>query len=482
MTGKQLKNSILQWAIQGKLVPQDPNDEPASVLLEKIRAEKARLYNEGVLKKNDLKEREIHDEEVPFLIPQSWVWTKIDNIAFVTKLAGFEYSEYVSTNFVSKESGVPLFKGKNVQNGKIVYEFESYIPLSVSNELRRSQINKKCLLTPYVGTIGNIGIHDREGIFHLGSNVGKIEFYNGNETNVIEEYAKYYLMSNYGYQELTKYKKATAQESISIEAIRDVFIPLPPIKEQRRIVAKLATVFALVDKYGAAQETLEELNISLPEKLKKSILQEAIQGKLVPQDPADEPVEITLKKYAYVLPKKASKAKEFSQELFDIPDSWTWAPFKKCAEVLYGYPFDSQKFSEVIMGMPMIRIRDVLPGITKTYTTEKADERYIIRKGDMLVGMDGNFNVNYWNSTDAYLNQRVCKIVANEHVVLQKYLYYYLPIVFEEISSNVSYCTVKHLADTHFNLMRIPLPPLAEQHRIVAKIEELIHEIDKLKA
>ena len=245
---ERLKKSILQEAISGRLVPQDPNDEPAGVLLERIREEKKRLFKAGLLKKKEITDRVINENEVPFSLPDGWLWTKIDNVAFVTKLAGFEYSKYIADNLVSKEKGVPLFKGKNVQNGKIVYEFEAFIPIELSNELKRSQINKKCLLTPYVGTIGNIGIHDKKGIFHLGSNVGKIEFYNGDSMNILEEYVKYYLMSSYGYDELTKYKKATAQESISIEAIRDVFIPLPPPAEQKRIVTKIEELFAEIDK------------------------------------------------------------------------------------------------------------------------------------------------------------------------------------------------------------------------------------------
>ena len=125
MNAQQLKNSILQEAIEGRLVPQDPNDEPASVLLERIRKEKAKLVKEGLLKKSDLKEREIELDKVPFSVPSGWIWTKIDNIAFVTKLAGFEYTKYIATNLVSKDAGIPLFKGKNVQNGKIVYEADS---------------------------------------------------------------------------------------------------------------------------------------------------------------------------------------------------------------------------------------------------------------------------------------------------------------------------------------------------------------------
>ena len=250
----KLKKSILQYAIQGKLVPQNPNDEPASVLLERIRAEKkaklGKKYVDSCIYKGDdncyyehMENEDVNISDIlPLDIPDTWSWVKIGDIAFVTKLAGFEYTKYVAPNL--QVVGVPLFKGKNIQNSKINYTFESYIPLSISNELQRSQISKKCILTPYVGTIGNIGIHDKDGIYHLGSNVGKIEL----ETDKIttEEYVILYLKSSYGYAELTKYKKATAQESISIEAIREVYLPLPPLSEQKRIVAKINEIFAML--------------------------------------------------------------------------------------------------------------------------------------------------------------------------------------------------------------------------------------------
>ena len=133
MTAEQLRNSILQEAISGRLVPQDPNDEPASVLLQHIREEKARLVKEGKLKKKDLVETPIAEDEIPFEAPNGWLWCKIKDIAFVTKLAGFEYTKYIADNLVP--NGVPLFKGKNVQNGKIVYwlhETDEVYPLANS--------------------------------------------------------------------------------------------------------------------------------------------------------------------------------------------------------------------------------------------------------------------------------------------------------------------------------------------------------------
>lgn len=129
-----------------------------------------------------------------------------------------------------------------------VFDFESFIPEKISDELPRSQIRKKCLLTPYVGTIGNIAIFSGEFRAHLGSNVGKIELLNCEEQYVLEEYVLYYLRSSIGYAELTKFKKATAQESISIDAIRNVIIPLPPLAEQKRIVEKLNKILPICER------------------------------------------------------------------------------------------------------------------------------------------------------------------------------------------------------------------------------------------
>lgn len=243
---EDMKKSVLQYAIQGKLVEQRPEEETGKELYRQIQAEKQRLIKTGKLKKTRALPT-ITGEEVPYDFPASWKVCYIDDIAFVTKLAGFEYTKYISDNLVP--TGIPLFKGKNVQNGKLVLSFESYIPESVSDELPRSQITKKCLLTPYVGTIGNIAVFDGSFKAHLGSNVGKIELLNSDtQTFILEEYVLWYLKSTYGYAELTKYKKATAQESISIDAIRNVVIAIPPLEEQRRIVAKLEEILPLCER------------------------------------------------------------------------------------------------------------------------------------------------------------------------------------------------------------------------------------------
>ena len=200
----------------------------------------------------------------------SWKNKAIGEFSFVTKLAGFEYSNNIYPNLCS--IGIPLFKGKNVRDGELLLNFESFIPKEVSDELPRSQLNKKCILTPYVGTIGNVAIFDDSFHAHLGSNVGKIEI----SSDTTEEYLVYYLRSHFGYQELTKEKKATAQESISIKAIRNVSVILPTLPEQKEIVRLLDKLLFVEDKVkSTCQNTLEAIAT-----MRKSILAKAFRREL----------------------------------------------------------------------------------------------------------------------------------------------------------------------------------------------------------
>ena len=479
MNAQQLKNSILQEAIEGRLVPQDPNDEPASVLLERIREEKRRLVKEGKLKKKDLEETPISEDEKPFNIPDSWEWCKLGWIgdwgAGATPAKG-------NPEFYDNGT-IPWLRTGELNNG-FIYDSEIKVtPKALEKcSLRMCEIGD-VLIAMYGATIGKVAI---AGI-KLTTNQACCAC---TPYCLYNKYLMYFLMASK--KTFTEMGEGGAQPNISREKIIAFPFPLPPLAEQKRIVAKIEELLPKVEEYGKAQDALDKLNAELPERLKKSILQEAISGRLVPQDPNDEPASILLDKIRAEKAKLVKEGKLKKKDLeetpiqedeipFDIPDSWEWCRVFDCVDILYGYPFDSTAFNETGIGFPLIRIRDIIPSFTKTYTTERADERYIIKKGDMLVGMDGNFNVRFWQSDDAYLNQRVCKIRTKEDVLSQKFLYYYLPYALEDIFGSVSFVTVKHLSDKHFRSMFIPLPPLAEQKRIVAKIEQLLGEIDKLK-
>lgn len=446
------------------------------------------------------------DEEVPFEIPKGWEWCKINNIAFVTKLAGFEYTKYIAGNL--KTNGIPLFKGKNVQGGKIIYEFEAYIPESLSDELERSQISKKCLLTPYVGTIGNIGLHNKSGKFHLGSNVGKIEILNpASQVCILEEFVHIYLLSQYGYAELTKYKKATAQESISIEAIRDVLLPIPPTLEQQKIVDKYYQLETFADKYSKLQGCLDKLNTEIFDKFKKSVLQEAIQGKLVPQiaseGTAHELLEqIKIEKQELVKEGKLKKSalnnsvifrgddNKYYEKVgkkivciedevpFEIPNSWVWV--RLCAIVDFS---KSQTISSSMLDMDswILDLEDIEKDSGRLLQKKRMKE--LLSKSDKHLFYKGNV---LYSKLRPYLNK---VIVADEDGactteilafdfghIYNKYAQAYLmsPFFVDYANSDSYGIKMPRLGSKKGNNALFPIPPLREQQRIVEKIEQLM--------
>ena len=291
MNGKQLKNSILQWAIQGKLVPQDPNDEPASVLLDKIRKEKERLIKEKKIKR-DKNASEIYrgednsyyekmlatgevkciDEEVPFEVPKGWEWCRLRDVIYPPK--------YGTSSKSLSNGDVPVLRMGNIQDGEVVYD-----KLVFSNNV---EDNRKYLLQD-----GDL-LFNRTNSAEL---VGKTAIFKGNrhviyagylillrpiKTN--SEYLNYIFSSPYVRSYCKEVKTIGVQQcNINAEKVSQLLVPIAPFEEQMRIVDKIKEVLPSVDKYSISQYNLDLLNVSLSECLKKSILQEAIQGRLVPQ-------------------------------------------------------------------------------------------------------------------------------------------------------------------------------------------------------
>ena len=523
MDTKALRQKILDLAIRGKLVPQNPDDEPASVLLERIREQKQQMLKEGKLKKKDIKNDTIIfkgednfyyeqfqdgtvkciQEEIPFEVPEGWEWSKINTIAFVTKLAGFEYTKNIAPNLC--ESGIPLFKGKNIQNSTIIYEFESFIPESVSDGLQRSQITKKCILTPYVGTIGNIGIHNQLGKYHLGSNVGKIELYNDSVT-LLEEYVVSYLQSEYGYQQLTKHMKATAQASISIQAIRDVYLPIPPANEQLSIWDALSHALDIVNCIENSKLDISALITNT----KSKILDLAIRGKLVPQDPNDEPASVLLErirveKEELIKQGKIKRDKKESvifkgddnsyyekignevtcidEELpYDIPDTWTWMRLENCCvkEIRRGKSPKYKENSNVLVFAQKCNTKyNGIDVSLAQYLDETALKRYpadeYMQDGDVVINSTGTGTlgrVGIYRNID---NTTGLSIVPDSHVTVIRgfscisshYLYAFMKAHQSELEKKGEGSTnQKELKPLTLKEMLIAIPPLSEQKRI----------------
>ena len=325
MNGKQLKNSILQWAIQGKLVPQDPNDEPASVLLDKIRAEKARLIKEGKIKK-DKKESIIYrgednsyyekfadgkvvciDDEIPFEIPESWTWGRLSNMVLINpknyiddnKEAAFIPMEKIEATYLSSytytvrkwreiKSGYTHFADGDVAFAKITPCFQnrkSMILNNLPNGIGAGTTELK-VLRPYRNTLS-------------------------------VEYLLFFLESPYFVEEAV-FKGTANQQRIISGYLENKLFPLPPLNEQRSIAEKIKKSIVAVEQYGKVQDKLEDLNNNLNTLLKKSVLQEAIQGKLVPQDPNDEPTSVLLQ---HIKEEKQRLVKEGKLKKKDVVDS-----------------------------------------------------------------------------------------------------------------------------------------------------------------
>ncbi len=492
MNTELLKRKILDLAIRGKLVEQRPEEGTSEDLYQQIQEEKQRIQKEGGIKKG--KKLPPISSYYAQNFPSTWKVCYLDDIAFVTKLAGFEYTKYIANNLTEK--GIPLFKGKNIQKGKIDFTFESFIPESVSRSLKRSQIRKKCLLTPYVGTIGNIAIFNGEFKAHLGSNVGKIELYNApNHVFVFEEFVFYYLKSSLGYQELIKFKKATAQESISIDAIRNVVIPIPPLAEQKRIVDKIDLLFSRI---SCIENGLLEI-YRLSELTRKKILDLAIRGKLVDQIPEEGSAEdlyqqIQEEKQNLIKEGKLKKEKplapiEDDEIPFDIPEDWKWVRLRSIV-FNHGQKTPNQNFMYIEINS-IDNTTQKLTNDINIVTPEKAPSRArkIVCEGDILYATVRPYLHNMCIVEGEFQYEPIAStgfaVMTCIKGVLNKYLFYSLLSPFfdkyandSENSKGISYPAIN---DEKLYKALIPLPPLAEQKRIVAKVEELLALCDKLK-
>ncbi len=492
MNAQQLKNSILQEAIMGRLVPQDPNDEPASVLLDKIREEKKRLVKEGKLKKKDLEETPISEDERPFEIPESWEWVRIKTIFDVCSARRVHEKDW-------RTSGIPFYRareiGKLADNGFV--DNDLFIDQQLYDEFSQSGVPKEGdLMITAVGTLGKVYIVKEGEIFYYkDGSVLCME----NKWRINPQYAKYVIESPVFINQYIGESQGTTVATLTMVRVNQYLFPLPPLAEQKRIVAKIEELLPKIDEYGKAQEALDKLNEELPEKLKKSILQEAIEGRLVPQDPNDEPASVLLDKIRKEKARLVKEGKLKKKDLeetpieeneipFKIPESWEWCKLGTIAALIGGFAFKSHEYTS--SGSRVIRISDITENgfinknIVRFPFTDKLSQ-YVILEGDILMAMTGgtvgkSLYVKYLPEETMLLNQRVALIRPN--IVFTDYIDYVIKSQhIQGIITEAKNSTNDNISMGDIYNFPIPLPPLSEQKRIVAKIEELMHEIDKLK-
>ena len=519
MKAEQLRKSILQLAIQGKLVPQDPADEPASVLLERIRAEKQRLIKEGKIKKDKgdsvifkgddncyyektgLEVKNITDE-IDFDLPDGWAFARINSLFFIQTGASFKKEQ--ATSDVTQTR---ILRGGNILQGEYRF-FENDIFVD-SKLIQYSMILKNNdLITPAVTSIENIGKLARIEKDYEDVTAGGFVFivrpcYN---SDIFAKYMLYALQSSYFNKQLKSITKKSGQAFYNLgkERFIQLIIPIPPLNEQVRIVESIEQFTPLIAEYDKLEHQATKLDGEIYDKLKKSILQYAIQGKLVPQDSNEEPAAVLLeriraekkvqlgKKYveSYIYKgddncyyeKVGSETKNITDEIpFDIPDSWTWC---RLGQIIDFSKNISTSASEIPDSAWILDLEDIEKDSGRILTKKRMID--IKSKSDKHKFFKGNV---LYSKLRPYLNKVV---VANEdgYCTSEILVFDFTPIynIYAQIFLMSPYFVdyamagaygvkMPRIGSERGNNALMPLPSLVEQKRIIEQINVIFSKL-----
>lgn len=493
MNAQQLKNSILQEAIEGRLVPQDPNDEPASVLLERIRKEKKRLVKEQKITLSKPEKACVIKEDGEFPLPQNWKWAMVNDICRVFGRIGFR--GYTKNDLrYSQENAAISISPSNMVNGKMDFSNCTYISEEKYEESPEIKIQNGDILIVKTGSsYGKTSlVENLPWKSTINPQIAVVK-----DVKIEKQFLVYFFQSPYAQSKFKDFVLGTSIPTFSQLNLISLQIPLPPLAEQHRIVAKIEELLPEIEEYGKAQEALDKLNAELPERLKKSILQEAIEGRLVPQDPNEESASVLLdniRKEKKRLVKEGKLKKKDLEETpisedeipFKIPESWEWVRINYIANSQLGKTLDKGK--QVGDEYPYLcSINVYWDGIdlskVKTFLL-KPDEltRYRLNKGDLLVCEGGDYGrCCVWDRNEEMYYQNALhrvRFYGGISSCFYKYvfeLYRYTDYIVGQGQ------TIKHFTYENMKSILFPLPPLQEQHRIVLKIEQLLNKINQLK-
>lgn len=469
MNAQQLKNAILQEAIEGRLVPQDPNDEPASALLARIRKEKERLVKEGKLKKKDLEVKPISEDEIPFEIPESWEWVRLGDIADIVR--GGSPRPAGSPEFYG--GNIPFLKVADLTKDETMYVNTHTATIKEAGLKKTREVESDTLLLTNSGA--TLGV-PKICTFRTTFNDGIAAFLY--LLDDLKPYLYWFLCSKT--EAFRNINQGTAQPNLNTDIIKSTLFPMPPLEEQRRIISKIEELLPKVEEYGKAQDALNKLNEELPERLKKSILQEAIEGRLVPQDSNDEPASVLLAKIRKEKEQLVKAGKLKKKDLtetpitedeipFDIPESWEKVKLSFVTSLTEG---EKKEGNYVCLDAKYLRGKS---------TGELLSKGKFVYKNDNIILVDGeNSGEVFTVPCDGFMGSTFKQLWVSKAMCL-KYVLYFIMAYKDILRNSKKGAAIPHLNKDIFNNLVIGIPPLAEQHRIVEKLEQLLGEIDKLK-
>ena len=461
-----LREKILDLAMRGKLVKQDPNDEPASVLLEKIKAEKAELVKEGKIKKSKALP-EITDDEKPFDIPDSWEWVRLGDVLDVRD-GTHDTPQYTS-------EGVPLVTAKNLHNGKINFANIKYISEDDAAKINeRSQVNQDDVLFAMIGTIGNPVLVKTKKKFAI-KNVALLKRVTSIDMDYVCKYileAKHLLMKN---------ASGGNQKFLSLTKINKLPFPLPPLEEQSRIAAKIVQLLALLRKVESSTQQYAKLQTLL----KSKVLDLALRGKLVKQDPNDEPASVLLEKIKaekeqLIKEKKIKKSKPLppitdEEKPFEIPDSWEWVRLGEVIELISGrdIPKKFHLATQEKDSVPYITGASNINDNGKIHISEWVNKpSVIVNKGVILLSVKGTIGkLAELDIKRAHIARQIMGI-NNIFNLNKNYEKLFIESYIQELK-NKAKSMIPGISREDLLLISFPVPPLEEQGRIVAKVGRL---------
>jgi type I restriction enzyme S subunit len=493
MTPQELRASILQQAIQGKLVEQCPEEGTGEKLFQQILEEKRPLIAAGFFKK-DKPLTEIAEEEIPFDIPDTWKWVRLDDVVKKSIKRG------KSPTYTPK-SGTLVFAQKcNTKAGYINLDIALFLDETKLAKYPDEEFLQDCDIV--INSTGN-GTLGRVGMYRDADNPRQLPIVPDSHVTVIRtnttvcvDYVYYVLKYYQPYMEKLG-TGSTNQTELNANIVRALLFPLPPAAEQKRIVSKLKEILPLIDRYEAAWNKLEAFNKRFPGDMQKSILQLAIQGKLVDQRPEEGTGEelfqqIQSEKQALIKAGKIKKEKPLpdiaEDEIpFDIPETWKWVRLGDVASINGGFAFKSTNYTPT--GVRVVRISDfnecgfVNDNIVR-HPYDESLSQYVLDIENILLCMTGGTVGKSLFVTELdermVVNQRVATIKVKS--ILPDYVYQVIlaPITQKVIQYSKNSTNDNISMDTIKNFL-IPLPPLEEQRRIVAKLKEILPLCERLK-
>ena len=495
MTPQELKNSILQLAIQGRLVEQRPEEGTAEELYRQIQREKQALIKAGKIKK-EKPLPEITEEERLFEIPDSWKWIRLTDIASVITKGTTPRGGNVSY----LDDGIGFLRAENVAGlDRLDKENLRYIDEETHKGfLKRSVIEENDVLITIAGTLGRTALV-RSVDLPLNANqaVAIIRLVNPNRVGLL--YYIYALNATAIQLYLTKQRKITAIPNLTLEIIQKCMIPLPPLPEQKRIVATIEELLPLIDRYEKAWTRLEDFNKRFPADMQKSILQLAIQGRLVEQRPEEGTGEelyraIQREKEKLIKEGKIKREKGLGEirpeEIpFEIPESWKWVRLSYITESIgdgiHGTPvFDATGSHYFINGNNLEKGRIVFKKDTQKVSKEEYEKyKSPLNMNTIMISINGTIgNIAFYDNEPIILGKSACYIALIEGI--SKYYIRFLfqtKYFFDYAVSQATQTTIKNVSLKAIRTLPIPLPPLVEQKRIVEKLDELLPRCERLK-